>query len=131
DPFLNLHGAHMRQPQHSSAWKRWTRRTLVVGEFAGTVSFPLWSGAFSAQEGREGAHEGRQQAQDPVQDQEAMMQAFAAAAKPGEEHALLAKLAGNWRATAIFSLPDGQEMQSTGTSRNEMVMGGRFLQQNF
>lgn len=125
----------VQENQHSNvAGKRWIRRGLVAGVFLGTVSFPLWSGAFSTQEGREGAPEGRpagQEAPEGQQDMEAMMQAFAEAAEPGEEHALLATLVGEWAATAQFSMPGGEEMQSEGKSSNQMVMGGRFLLQNF
>lgn len=113
---------------HVEGWKRWIRRGVVAGVFLGTVSFPLWSGAFSAQEGREAPPEGAGQGE---QDMAAMMQAYAEAAKPGREHALLATLVGDWSATAQFSMPGGEVMQSKGRSINRMVMGGRFLQQDY
>lgn len=114
-----------------TAWKRWIRRSMVAGVFLGTVSFPFWSGAFSTQEGGEGAPEGQQAQPGDEADMEAMMHAFAEAAQPGEEHALLATLVGEWDATAQFSMPGGEVMRSKGRSSNQMVMGGRFLLQSY
>lgn len=62
-----------------------------------------------------------------------MQQALAAwdrAAEPGPWHAFLSQRAGRWDvAGRIWNDPAGEPATSTGESRLEMVLGGRFLQE--
>jgi hypothetical protein len=52
------------------------------------------------------------------------------AAEPGPWHAFLARRAGRWNvAGRIWNEPGGQPVHSTGESRLEMLLGGRFLQE--
>lgn len=57
-----------------------------------------------------------------------MMQAAMEMAAPGEQHALLAKLAGDWKVTGRFFIPGQEGVEFTGTTGNKMILGGRFLQ---
>lgn len=51
---------------------------------------------------------------------------------PGPEHKLLEQMAGTFEAHAKFYGPPGQPpTESTGTSVNTMILGGRFLQQEY
>jgi hypothetical protein len=52
---------------------------------------------------------------------------------PGESHAALARMAGDWEAQATFWMwadPAAPPMKATATVRARMIMGGRFLFQN-
>jgi hypothetical protein len=60
-------------------------------------------------------------AQDPM----AMMM-------PGEHHAHLKKLAGNWDYTMkIWAEPGAEPMESTGKRSAEMILGDRYLQEKY
>jgi hypothetical protein len=51
---------------------------------------------------------------------------------PNENHQLLEHLAGNWTTAAKFWMdPKAEPETSNGTSSAKMIMGGRFLEQNF
>jgi len=53
-------------------------------------------------------------------------------AKPGEEHKLLAKSVGTWKANVKFWVkPDEAPLESTGVMKKKMILGGRFLQEDF
>lgn len=61
-------------------------------------------------------------------DMSAMMEMMKKAAEPGDMHALLAKMAGDWKMTAKFQMdPNGEPEVSTGTAHNKLVLGGRQL----
>ena len=49
---------------------------------------------------------------------------------PGPEHKVLAKLAGAWDAQVKFHGPAGTA-ESKGTMKRAMIMGGRFLKEDF
>ena len=119
------------------AW-RCTRRTLVAVIFVGTATYPLWAGALSQATGTQEQPEtpastqpSREADGEAPAGMEEMMEAYAKAAMPGEPHEKLQQLAGNWKATAEFHMPDGQAMTSTGQSKAEMVLGGRFLREEY
>jgi len=60
------------------------------------------------------------------------MAAYMAAATPGEHHATLAKLAGNWNVTSTMWMdPAAPPMESTGTAVKTMLMDGRYLQEEY
>jgi len=63
---------------------------------------------------------------------DAEMVAFIEMAKPGPEHRFLEKLAGNWKAEGSFWMdPSAPPARTTGTTVNEMILGGRFLRSTY
>lgn len=57
-----------------------------------------------------------------------IMQAWAAAATPGAEHARLAEMAGHWTFTGTFMMvPGGPTETATGTAERTLILGGRVL----
>ncbi len=61
-------------------------------------------------------------------DMSAMMEMMKKAAEPGDMHALLAKMAGDWKMTSKFwMMPGAPPEVSKGVSHNRMVLGGRQL----
>jgi hypothetical protein len=64
-------------------------------------------------------------------DQAAMMKAWEAYATPGPEHAELAKGAGEWDAKVEDLTPGMGNEVSMGTAKSTVIMGGRFLQEEF
>jgi hypothetical protein len=62
-------------------------------------------------------------------EQEAMALAMMKAMTPGEPHALLASLAGDWTFTSkMWMDPAAPPQESKGTATYTMLMGGRYLQ---
>lgn len=68
--------------------------------------------------------------EDPAPDmdaqQKAMMDLMFKLAEPGEQHALLARMEGEWD-VATRAWPMGKLQESKGWCRNRMVLGGRYL----
>ena len=65
-------------------------------------------------------------------DPQAMMEAYAKLATPGEPHKQFASLAGSWTTkTKEWMEPGKPPTESTGSAEMKMVLGGRFLQQEF
>lgn len=63
---------------------------------------------------------------------EAEMEAWVQAMSPGEPHARLAERAGEWKAVVtIWNESGGTPTVSEGVSLKTMVMGGRFLREEF
>lgn len=57
------------------------------------------------------------------------MKAMMAYSTPGEMHKLMAKSTGTWTgAITMWMQPGAPPMTSTGEARNEMILGGRYLQ---
>jgi hypothetical protein len=53
-------------------------------------------------------------------------------ATPGDAHKTLASMAGKWKVQSKWwESADGKPQESAGTSTMKMVLGGRFLQQEF
>lgn len=51
--------------------------------------------------------------------------------KPGENHKVLEPMVGKWKTTTKFWMsPDAPPQESTGTSDNQWIMDGRFVQQD-
>jgi len=65
--------------------------------------------------------------------QDASMEAWAKVANPGDNHKILATLAGTWTAKCKFWMggPEAPATESTGTSTNTSVLGGRFIRMDF
>lgn len=74
----------------------------------------------------------KEEKQEDKMDTEAMMEVYAKLATPGAPHKLLASLAGSWNAKIkSWTEPDKPPMKSSGTCEQKMLLGGRFLQQEF
>ena len=69
---------------------------------------------------------------EKAMDPQAMMEVWKKMATPGEPHKLLAGLAGSWTTTTKEWMEPGKPpTESTGTAEMKMLLGGRFLQQDF
>jgi hypothetical protein len=65
-------------------------------------------------------------------DPQAMMEMYKKLATPGEPHKQLASLAGSWTTTTKEWMEPGKPpLESTGSVEMKMLLGGRFLQQDF
>ena len=62
---------------------------------------------------------------------DAMMEAWAKLAEPGEHHEHLKVLAGTWKTTTKLWMGPGEPDISQGVSKNTWILGGRFLQTDF
>jgi hypothetical protein len=70
-------------------------------------------------------------AADPTAEQKAMMDKMTKAATPGAQHAMLAKMAGEWTATVKMQMDPSQPAEeATGTSVVTSVMDGRYIQES-
>jgi len=71
-----------------------------------------------------------QDAPAPSAEQQAMMEAYQRAANPGPQHAVLAKMAGDFTITIKSYMEPGAAPEvSTGTSTRTMILGGRYLEE--
>lgn len=51
---------------------------------------------------------------------------------PGPEHAMMAKAAGEWKVkTTAWEKPGDEPVVSEGTSKSEMILGGRYYKEEF
>jgi hypothetical protein len=65
-------------------------------------------------------------------DMETMMAVYKKLGTPGAPHKLLASLAGSWKTkTRAWMEPDKPPMEGTGTCEQKMLLGGRYLQQEY
>lgn len=65
-------------------------------------------------------------------DMQTVMDIYSELAVPGDPHQLLARMAGSWSARGACCMePGGTTIEHTGISEQRMVLGGRFLQQEF
>jgi Protein of unknown function (DUF1579) len=63
-------------------------------------------------------------------DMQGMMDLYTKLATPGEQHKLLAGMAGTWNTTTKSWMdPNQPPEETTGTCKHAMLMAGRFLQQ--
>jgi len=71
---------------------------------------------------------GAQEGGEMTAEQQEMMQKWMAFMTPGEPHAKLAERAGSWTfTTKMWQQPGAPPEESTGTSKSEMILGGRYL----
>jgi hypothetical protein len=61
-------------------------------------------------------------------EEEKVMAMYVEMARPVAEHKKLDALAGDWKVTTKFWFGAGDPQVYTGTARNRMILGGRFLQ---
>lgn len=60
------------------------------------------------------------------------MKKYQAAGTPGEPHKVLSNLAGKWKTSSkMWHKPDAPAETSKGTANFKMILGGRWLQQEF
>ena len=65
-------------------------------------------------------------------DEKAVMEMMAKYSTPGPEHKKLEELVGTWDTSAkMWMDPSAAPQESKGVAENKMVLGGRFLEQNF
>jgi hypothetical protein len=65
-------------------------------------------------------------------DMQAMMEVYKKLAEPGERHQMLAKLSGSWTTRTKGWMEAGQApIESTGTFEQKMILGQRYLQQEY
>lgn len=65
-------------------------------------------------------------------DMETMMAVYQELATPGAPHELLGRMAGSWSVTSRCCMEAGSSpLESTGSSEQKMILGGRFLSQEF
>ncbi len=65
-------------------------------------------------------------------DEQAMMAKWAEYSTPADAHGRLAELAGDWEWTMNWWMqPGAPPEQSSGTSKSEMILGGRYLNDHF
>lgn len=64
---------------------------------------------------------------------EEMMKKMEEVAAPGPEHKVLASLAGEWEAEVRMwmGVPEGEPSVTKATCKRKMILGGRFLQEDF
>ena len=66
------------------------------------------------------------------ENEQAMMERMMKLAAPGEHHAHLEMMAGNWQqANRMRMGPDAPWIESKSTSSAEFILGGRFLTQTY
>lgn len=95
-------------------------RTIQLTLF--TLCLLLMSPMIFAQEKKE----------EPPMDPQAMMELYKKLAKPGEPHELFTSLTGSWTTkTKEWMDPEKPPVKSTGSAEMKMLLGGRFLQQEF
>lgn len=74
----------------------------------------------------------RGSAQEKSMDMRTMMEVYQELAAPGTAHKLLARMAGSWSVrSACWMEPGKPPTESTGISEQKMILGGRFLHQEF
>jgi hypothetical protein len=70
--------------------------------------------------------------QEGKMDMQAMTEVYTKLATPGAPHKLLASMEGSWNAKIkSWMEPNKPPMESKGTCEQKMLLGGRFLQQEF
>jgi hypothetical protein len=70
--------------------------------------------------------------QEEKPDFQAMMEVWQNLATPGEPHKLLASRAGSWTTKSRHWMePDKPPMELAGSCERKMILGGRFLQEEF
>jgi hypothetical protein len=74
----------------------------------------------------------KKQKQEGNVDMQAMMEVYEKLAIPGAPHKGLANLVGSWTTkTTAWMEPDKPPMEGTGTCEQKMLLGGRYLQQEY
>src|SRR5687768_15991808 len=65
-------------------------------------------------------------------EEKAMMEAWQKAMTPGPQHKQLDGMVGTWNTTVkTWMAPGAPVMETSGTSENKWVLGGRYIEQRF
>lgn len=97
------------------------KRTLTI---AAAASLALLAGGWMSADSTQPEDAGM----PDMSDMGAMMEKMKEAATPGENHAMLARMAGDWKITTKWWMePGGEPEVSKGVSRSKMALGGRQL----
>ncbi|MCW5757670.1 MAG: DUF1579 family protein [Phycisphaeraceae bacterium] len=102
--------------------------TIAAIAIASAAAFGL--GIYAGQANHKGAPNHLIPAQDQM-DPEAMMQAYEQLSKPDEHHKSLEVFVGTWDVEFKAMMPGMEDFNSKGTATFAMLMGGRFLKQDF
>jgi Protein of unknown function (DUF1579) len=98
----------------------------TVVRFVG-IALAVWTGVAASALAQD-----QSKAAAPSAEEKAAMDAVMKAATPGEPHKQLATMAGTFDVKAkMWMQPGAPAQESTGTSENKMIMGGRYLEQNY
>ena len=90
------------------------------------------AGLAAADEAKKPANPAKTSDQAPAMDDKAMMDAWMKVATPGEGHKWLEPVVGTWDAKiTMWMAPGAPPQESTGTSENKWVLGGRFVEQRY
>ncbi len=74
----------------------------------------------------------KEKKQKGKRDMQAMMKVYQKVGTPGAPHKRLARLTGSWiTKTKAWMEPDKPPVESTGTCKQKMLLGGRYLQQEY
>ncbi len=74
----------------------------------------------------------KEKKQEGKKDIQAMMEVYNKLGTPGAPHKVLARMAGSWNTkTKSWTEPNKPPVESSGTCEQKMLLGGRFLQQEF
>ena len=127
------------KPQKSPL--RWLRRVLVAAVFLATASWPFWSGSLGlAQLAPAADDQGAGDADPGPRAAKDVLDQYAKAATPGKFHEMLKPLVGTFAATATYVADPGSPqaadggrggLTSQGTSTNTLILGDRFLRQEY
>lgn len=86
--------------------------------------------AVAQEEGHEGHGGMHGEMAEMTPEQQAQMEAWMKAATPGDEHAHLAEMAGDWNLTVkMWEAPGTEPTVSEATASSELIMGGRYLRE--
>lgn len=70
--------------------------------------------------------------QEGKMDMQKQMEIYQKIATPGAPHQMLASMAGSWHTrTKVWKEPGKPPMESEGSSEQKMILGGRYLHQEF
>jgi hypothetical protein len=103
-------------------------KSLVCSLGLALVALPLSAGSHTEAKPADQQHQGHHEMS--AEDQQ-MMQAWEAAAKPGEPHQRLAAATGTWKASMRMWMGPGEPQTSEGTSKREMILDGRVMADHF
>lgn len=111
------------------------RRTSTLLAVAALAACPLLAQGTQSTDKKEAAKPApaKSDAKPTMSPEEAaMLQEWAKYAMPGKNHEYLKPLAGSWKVAGKFWLsPDAPPTESAGKSEMKLILGGRFLEQDY
>lgn len=105
-------------------WNDWAGALLLAAVASGA--------GLAAAEEKKPANPSQAADAAPPSDDKAMMDAWMRVATPGDGHKWLEPMVGKWDAkVTMWMAPGAPAQESTGTSENSWVLGGRFVEQRY